>query len=42
VFCAAITGAGLAFLWFNCYPAQVFMGDTDRCPLAGLGDTCRW
>jgi len=27
VFCAAIVGAGLGFLWFNTYPAQVFMGD---------------
>ena len=28
VFCAALVGAGLGFLWFNAYPAQVFMGDT--------------
>ena len=28
VFCAALIGAGLGFLWFNCHPAQVFMGDT--------------
>ena len=35
VFCAAMTGAGLAFLWFNCYPAQVFMGDTGSLPLGG-------
>ncbi len=27
VFCAAIAGAGLGFLWFNAYPAEVFMGD---------------
>ena len=27
VFCAALAGAGLGFLWFNAYPAQVFMGD---------------
>jgi phospho-N-acetylmuramoyl-pentapeptide-transferase len=27
IFCAALSGAGLAFLWFNAYPAQVFMGD---------------
>ena len=26
VFCAALIGAGLGFLWFNCHPAQVFMG----------------
>jgi len=30
VFCAAMIGAGLGFLWFNCHPAQVFMGDTGR------------
>ncbi len=28
IFCAAIAGAGLGFLWFNAHPAQVFMGDT--------------
>jgi phospho-N-acetylmuramoyl-pentapeptide-transferase len=28
VFCAAMLGAGLGFLWFNCHPAQMFMGDT--------------
>ena len=28
VFLAAVTGAGLGFLWYNCYPAQIFMGDT--------------
>jgi phospho-N-acetylmuramoyl-pentapeptide-transferase len=27
IFCAALAGAGLGFLWFNSYPAQVFMGD---------------
>ena len=35
VFCAAIIGAGLGFLWFNCHPAQVFMGDTGSLPLGG-------
>ena len=30
VFCAAIGGAGLGFLWFNAYPAEVFMGDVGR------------
>jgi len=35
VFCAAIIGAGLDFLWFNCHPAQVFMGDTGSLPLGG-------
>ena len=27
IFCAALVGGGLAFLWFNAYPAEVFMGD---------------
>src|SRR5512139_4244090 len=33
VFCAAIAGAGLAFLWFNAYPAEVFMGDVGALAL---------
>jgi phospho-N-acetylmuramoyl-pentapeptide-transferase len=38
VFCAAIAGAGLGFLWFNTYPAQVFMGDIGALALgAALG-----
>ncbi len=38
VFCVAITGAGLGFLWFNAYPAQVFMGDVGALALgAALG-----
>lgn len=38
VFCAAIAGAGLAFLWFNAYPAKVFMGDVGALSLgAALG-----
>lgn len=38
VFCAAIVGAGLGFLWFNAYPAEVFMGDVGALALgAGLG-----
>jgi phospho-N-acetylmuramoyl-pentapeptide-transferase len=38
VVCAAITGAGLGFLWFNTYPAQVFMGDVGSLALgAALG-----
>lgn len=38
VFCAALVGAGLGFLWFNAYPAQVFMGDVGALALgAGLG-----
>jgi phospho-N-acetylmuramoyl-pentapeptide-transferase len=35
VVCAAIIGAGLGFLWYNCHPAQVFMGDTGSLPLGG-------
>jgi phospho-N-acetylmuramoyl-pentapeptide-transferase len=35
VFCAAMSGAGLAFLWFNTYPAQVFMGDVGALSLGG-------
>ncbi|HVS26366.1 MAG TPA: phospho-N-acetylmuramoyl-pentapeptide-transferase [Burkholderiales bacterium] len=38
VFCAALAGAGLAFLWFNAYPAEVFMGDVGALALgAALG-----
>lgn len=38
VFCAALVGAGLGFLWFNAYPAQVFMGDVGALALgAALG-----
>ena len=38
VFCSAIVGAGLGFLWFNAYPAQVFMGDIGALALgAALG-----
>jgi phospho-N-acetylmuramoyl-pentapeptide-transferase len=33
VFCSAIVGAGLGFLWFNSYPAQVFMGDVGALAL---------
>lgn len=36
VFCGAIMGACLGFLWYNCYPAKVFMGDTGSLPLGGL------
>ena len=35
IFCAAIVGSGLAFLWFNAYPAQVFMGDVGALALGG-------
>lgn len=38
VFCSALTGAGLGFLWFNTYPAQVFMGDVGALSIgAALG-----
>lgn len=36
ILCGAITGACLGFLWYNGYPAQVFMGDTGSLPLGGL------
>ena len=35
IFCGAIAGAGLAFLWFNAHPAQVFMGDVGALALGG-------
>lgn len=35
VFCAALTGASLGFLWYNCPPARVFMGDTGSLSLGG-------
>ena len=41
VFCAALVGASLGFLWFNAYPAQVFMGDTGSLALGGaIGALC--
>ncbi len=36
VLCGAMMGACMGFLWFNCHPAQVFMGDTGSLPLGGL------
>jgi len=36
VVCGALVGAGLAFLWYNCYPAEVFMGDTGSLAIGGL------
>ncbi|TAF68302.1 MAG: phospho-N-acetylmuramoyl-pentapeptide-transferase [Cytophagales bacterium] len=36
IFCAAFTGACVGFLWYNSYPAQVFMGDTGSLTLGGL------
>ena len=35
IFCAAMFGAGHGFLWFNCHPAQMFMGDTGSLALGG-------
>ncbi len=35
VFCSAMAGAGIGFLWFNAYPAQMFMGDVGSLPLGG-------
>ena len=35
IFCGALLGAGLGFLWYNCYPAKVFMGDTGSLALGG-------
>ena len=35
IFCGAIAGAGLGFLWFNTYPAQIFMGDVGSLSLGG-------
>ncbi|MBW2591788.1 MAG: phospho-N-acetylmuramoyl-pentapeptide-transferase [Deltaproteobacteria bacterium] len=38
IFCGALAGAGMGFLWFNAYPAQIFMGDVGSLPLgAALG-----
>jgi phospho-N-acetylmuramoyl-pentapeptide-transferase len=36
VFCSAMIGASLGFMWFNCHPAQVFMGDTGSLALGGV------
>jgi phospho-N-acetylmuramoyl-pentapeptide-transferase len=36
VVCMALVGAGLGFLWFNCHPAKVFMGDTGSLAIGGL------
>jgi phospho-N-acetylmuramoyl-pentapeptide-transferase len=41
IYCAALVGAALGFLWFNAYPAQVFMGDTGSLALGGaIGTLC--
>jgi phospho-N-acetylmuramoyl-pentapeptide-transferase len=36
VVCSALIGAGLGFLWFNCHPARVFMGDTGSLAIGGM------
>lgn len=36
VVCTALVGAGFGFLWFNCYPAKVFMGDTGSLAIGGM------
>ena len=35
VFCGAMVGASMGFLWWNCYPAQIFMGDVGSLALGG-------
>ena len=50
VLAAGMIGGVVGFLWFNCHPAQVFMGDTGRCPWADCwvswpsssGRNCCW
>jgi phospho-N-acetylmuramoyl-pentapeptide-transferase len=36
VLCGAVIGAGMGFLWFNTYPAEIFMGDVGSLPLGGI------
>ncbi|MCM8769169.1 MAG: phospho-N-acetylmuramoyl-pentapeptide-transferase [Candidatus Omnitrophica bacterium] len=36
IFCGALVGSSLGFLWYNCFPAQVFMGDVGSLPLGGI------
>ena len=36
IFCSALIGSGLGFLWYNCHPAQIFMGDTGSLALGGV------
>jgi len=40
IFCGAMVGAGIGFLWYNTYPAQVFMGDVGALALGGGLGTC--
>ena len=39
VLCAALIGAGFGFLWFNTYPAEIFMGDTGSLALGALSSS---
>ena len=39
VFCGALVGASLAFLWYNCHPAEIFMGDVGSLALGGAMGT---
>jgi len=36
VFCGSLIGASLGFLWYNCFPAEIFMGDTGSLPMGGI------
>lgn len=36
ILCSSLVGAGLGFMWFNCFPAQTFMGDVGSLPLGGI------
>lgn len=36
IICSIVIGTCLGFLWFNCYPANIFMGDSGSLPLGGL------
>ena len=36
VLCGAVVGAGLGFLWYNTYPAEIFMGDVGSLPLGAI------
>jgi phospho-N-acetylmuramoyl-pentapeptide-transferase len=40
IFIAAFIGAAISFLWFNCYPAQIFMGDTGSLAIGGIIAVC--
>jgi len=42
IFYGSLLGAVLGFLWFNCYPAQTFMGDIGLCPWGQPWATVRW